>query len=60
MESLNLMKQGERQQIQQKRAAKTTKPCIPPEIMETLNSDETGGEVTNLPEIGQFVILRYD
>jgi hypothetical protein len=38
------MKQEERPQIQQNRAAKTTKPCIPPEIMETLNYDETGGK----------------
>jgi hypothetical protein len=41
------MKQGEMLPIQQNRAAKTTKPCIPPEIMETLNSDETGREATN-------------
>jgi hypothetical protein len=38
------MKQVERLPIQQNRAAKTTKPCIPPEIKETLSFDETGGE----------------
>ncbi len=44
------MKQEERQQIHQNRAAKTTKPYIPPEIMETLNSDETEEETPNLAE----------
>jgi hypothetical protein len=47
-----VMKQEERLPIQQNRAAKTTKPCIPPENMETLYSDETGGEATNLAEQG--------